>query len=720
MRVTLKTHSLLALALSIFVFLLVLFLVSRAIIFNGFSKIEAQQIALAVERYENTFKSRLKFIESKLSDWAIWDDSFEFLQNRNPRYIASNYGPRPFSVLNINIAAIFDRGGRIVFAREYGPTDKDERFLSPVIQGFFQEERNTVQAAIEGRGSTGLVAIGPDFYLLSIQPVLPTSAEGTPRGALLFARKIDDRFLESLNTELKVHSTLYALKTGTTSNEPSVHHDDKIEGQLSLKDIHEKPVLGASIFLSRPVYLQAKETILFIGLLFICISVFFVALVDYFLNAKILRRIQRMKEFFYKVDKSQDYKLRYQNTQQDELDDLAVSFNSLLDRVSQSQALLRTEEQRYRLAIKSASGGVWDLDLCTKEVIFDQKFKDILGFQENELQNQMWIFDKYCHPEDLPAFKSGLKELVQGSSESFALRLRMQTKSGEWKHVQAETGVTRDDEGMAVRIIGWLKDVSSIVETEKLVVDQQKKITQATKMTALGQMAGGIAHEINNPLAVILGSVQLLQMYKDSDTLTNERLTSQLSRIEATTNRISKIVRSLRNFARDGSHDPFELVEIRKVIDDSLSFCRERIKSLDIQWSETYQIESSAVVSVRPVEISQVLVNLLNNAIDHVKNLKDKRVELSVDVHADTHVIVGITNGGDPLPREIQNHLFEPFFSTKETGQGTGLGLSISHGLAQQNNARLYYDSLSPTPRFILEIPLARLDGSTNLSRKLA
>jgi C4-dicarboxylate-specific signal transduction histidine kinase len=248
-----------------------------------------------------------------------------------------------------------------------------------------------------------------------------------------------------------------------------------------------------------------------------------------------------------------------------------------------------------------------------------------------------------------------------------------------------------------------VQDVSERVRAEKTILEQQIRAAAASKMAALGEMAGGLAHEINNPLAIISGHAQQLKDMVDSDHFEKRTAWLHADKVDQTTLRISKIIRSLRLFARDGQDDPFEGSSLREMIDNTLEFCQQRLKSHDIDL-RVGPIPENLTLECRPIQIGQVLLNLLNNAHDAVSRLPVKWIELSVqDLGARVHIAVA--DSGPGIEPELRTKILEPFFTTKEVGKGTGLGLSISKGIIESHQGRLFVDENSTHTRFVIELP---------------
>lgn len=248
-----------------------------------------------------------------------------------------------------------------------------------------------------------------------------------------------------------------------------------------------------------------------------------------------------------------------------------------------------------------------------------------------------------------------------------------------------------------------LEKVNSRLQTE--IQEKKKAQVQAihsSKMAALGEMAGGIAHEINTPLAVISMRVEQMEECVCEGDVNELEFMDAIEVVKKTTDRIAKIIGGLRFFAREGKKDVFQIVAVSKLIEETLSFCSERFSNHGVQLNILNNI--GAKVECRSVEISQVLLNLLNNAYDAIEQLDEKWISIEVAEH-EQHIEISVTDSGNGISQDIQDKIMQPFFTTKPIGKGTGLGLSVSVGIATAHQGKLYIDKESPHTRFVLSMP---------------
>jgi two-component system NtrC family sensor kinase len=208
------------------------------------------------------------------------------------------------------------------------------------------------------------------------------------------------------------------------------------------------------------------------------------------------------------------------------------------------------------------------------------------------------------------------------------------------------------------------------------------------RLSALGLMAGNIAHEINNPLAIIHSSACDLLELVEARNVPRQAVETAATRIKRTADRISLIVQSMRRLARDGSADPLERARVSEIVEQVISLCQERFRAHSVRL-DIAPIDAKLQIVCREVQISQVLLNLLQNAFDAVVELQEEKwVRLQVTCR-DRSVVFEVMDNGPGVPAELRARIMEPFFTTKPVGKGTGLGLSLSKTIVEEHGGKL-------------------------------
>jgi len=285
----------------------------------------------------------------------------------------------------------------------------------------------------------------------------------------------------------------------------------------------------------------------------------------------------------------------------------------------------------------------------------------------------------------------------------------IQLAGGEKRTILTKKSMSYDEDGKKV-IVGVIRDITDLRRQEeeievshKKIGEQELKMIQASKMSALGEMASGIAHEINNPLTIIQGRArQIGQMLKNVEMDKKAEVNNYLEQIQNTVDRIAKIVQGLKSFARESDHLPKEQVNLSKLIHETLDLCVTRFETFGI--SLRLNLDNEVFLSCRSVQISQVLLNLLNNSFDAI--VEEKAAWISLRFNSDEeNVFLYVTDSGPGIPRPIAEKIFQPFFTTKEIGKGTGLGMSISKGIIDAHEGEIYYDKTSANTQFVIRLP---------------
>ena len=344
--------------------------------------------------------------------------------------------------------------------------------------------------------------------------------------------------------------------------------------------------------------------------------------------------------------------------------------------------------------------GYWDKDL--KNRLSNNIYTKYFGKMPSEIYGQ--------HIKDLLSEEVYLKNLafiekaLAGEAQQFERVLTQ--PNGENRHVLAKyipDIINYEVHGFFAVVI----DITELKNLEKQNRESQAQLYSKAKLSTLGEMASGIAHEINNPLTIIsIKSQKVNNQIKRLFIEETEKnsIHKSLTDIESTVERIAAIVKGLRNFSRDSEQDPYSNVQINKIVNEVTDLCREKIakKNINLKINCPQDIE----LTCNSVQISQVIMNLVSNSIDAIENLNDKWVEINASkINTDT-IQIEVVDSGLGIPADVEDKIMEPFFTTKDVGKGTGLGLSISKGIIEMHGGKLQYQLKNGHTCFKVTLPL--------------
>ncbi len=219
--------------------------------------------------------------------------------------------------------------------------------------------------------------------------------------------------------------------------------------------------------------------------------------------------------------------------------------------------------------------------------------------------------------------------------------------------------------------------------TEKISLQQQ--LLTSEKLASVGLLSAGVAHEINTPLTGISSSVQMLQKK-----LSGSPHVQILQRIEAQTERVARIVKSLLNFARNPSESSMHPVDLKESLQEIISLIDYKLKNMNINLD--LELESIKPIWAQGERLQQVFINIILNAIDAMPNGGNLKIEL---FQKNRHAITNIRDTGTGIKKQHLPHIFDPFFTTKGLGRGTGLGLSISYAIIKEHEGHITVESRS-------------------------
>lgn len=243
---------------------------------------------------------------------------------------------------------------------------------------------------------------------------------------------------------------------------------------------------------------------------------------------------------------------------------------------------------------------------------------------------------------------------------------------------------------------------NTLAENEKKTAD----LARADKMASIGEMLSGIMHEINNPISIITSRIQLISNIFQSDNVDMNMIKKSFDVISRNAYRTSKIIAGVKTLFRETSIESFVNSELRDIIQNTNEAIVEKIKKHEVNLEITYKnCSEDTKIFCFPLQISQVLINLINNSCDAVRSAELKWIKVRFEMF-ESHFAIYVKDSGVGLSEEIQKKIELPFYTSKKAGEGSGIGLHISKKIIESHRGRFYYNSVSQNTEFIIELPL--------------
>jgi two-component system NtrC family sensor kinase len=365
-----------------------------------------------------------------------------------------------------------------------------------------------------------------------------------------------------------------------------------------------------------------------------------------------------------------------------------------------AQETLARSEARYRHLVESASDAIVTLDANGRFTTVNHAAENISGYRREELVGQ-W-FAPMLPDDDLPKALGHFQQALAGETGLF--ESQFYRKDGEIRTISITYSTPQKGE----EVLCLIRDVTD----QKML---QEQLIQSEKMSAIGQLVSGVAHELNNPLAGISAFAQLLLAEKRFPP--DQRTAAETIYSEA--RRASRIVQNLLTFARQHKAEKI-LTTINQVLDDTLELRGYELRVRGIEVRREYD-ESLPDTMADAHQLQQVFLNLITNAEQAMERKEGHHHHLTVRTRRNGDAIrIEVEDTGGGIPPNLIERIFNPFFTTKPTGSGTGLGLSISLGIVREHEGKIWAENVAPSgpgpttgaggggggARFIVEIPV--------------
>ncbi len=384
------------------------------------------------------------------------------------------------------------------------------------------------------------------------------------------------------------------------------------------------------------------------------------------------------------------------------------------------QTQKQTAEDLYTSIFEALNEGLF---FCTNSGIIkacNSSAGILLGKGKNDLigKNISGIFRNhyFIEYETSSESKTNFNLILESSKSLNALVMAFHDSNSNlvWLSLNTQPVKNKNKENS---VILSFSNITDKVNSHKLIKSQQVKIIESSKHQAIGEIASGIAHEINNPLAIISMSIERLDlkagMFDSMDSIEVQKITT---RVLKTVDRITKVVKGFLNYSRGESLER-ESVSVKLIMSIALDLYQMKLNEHNIDLMINND-NMDTELTCNPTQIAQVLINLIKNATHAISNLDNKWIRIEVN-DLGGHVEISIEDSGSGMTEKLKEDILKPFFTTKGFGDGTGLGLSISQTILDDHNGELSIIT-KPNTKFIIKLPKVTTNKDVNSIKDVA
>lgn len=682
--------------------------VLQVLLAGSFAALEEREFRYRSNQVLDAIGNETDRLASIGADYGIWDDTWAFMQDRNPEYLEQNQTVSGLRELRVHMMLLFDVDGRFV-AGTYIDPDRAAELALPAALVSFLEDTPALHtfASPEGRHQ-GLLPTAAGPLLFATRPVARTNFVGPVLGTILVGTYLDAALLDHLTrlTSLKLQLFPWAaddlpaparqardeIGRGTDRTVVRVV-DDLALGYVRLDSYTGGPIALVEVATDRAIHQVGTQTLRQVLIAVLCGGALLHLVLFFGLRSQILKRLTRLSTEVAAIAAGGDPGQRTTVQWSDELGEVASRINAMLDALEASGAALREREQQFRLTFESARDAIFWVDPDSLTIRRSNRAATRLaGREAAALAGQP--LGTLAAADALTTVCAAIRSPTV-VEDGFSVDGEIVRPDGSTRKCRFE-GVQVLVEGKSlVQVV--VRDLTDQLHAEQERAELEERLRQSQKMEAIGQLAGGVAHDFNNLLAGMIGYADLIRRrFGDVD----PKLDRYATVILETGERAAGLSRELLAFARKGKLDP-ERVDVHRAI-GNLARLLERTLERNIVL--TLRLDAAeATVMGNETQLQNVFMNLALNARDAMPRGGELRIETAIGTFDEgrpphglapgRYLRVRVVDTGTGMEPAVQARAFEPFYTTKSPGEGTGLGLASAYGTVTSLRGGITIDS---------------------------
>jgi PAS domain S-box-containing protein len=700
----LRTRLLIVALIGLTIFVVMFYALTGVTIDRTYARLDSQEVERQVLRAQSYLSYSLETLGRTCSDWAYWDDTYQFVLNHNATYVDSNLAPSSLATIDVSTMVFLDTSGKVVYvsSTETGSQTPDDAPSDLIAQ--FGPGATLLAQALRRPGLTGYMLVGGHVAFVAARPILTSAEAGPARGVLVLVRDLDDATFASMAETIGGNVTFQAADqvqpetvesqalTLLATGQPTVGlpaGTDEVRGFTKLTDLSGSTVLLLSTTAKRT---ESAEIVQLKRLVVTVTSIIVVLLLGLGLlvvNRTFMRRIASLGRQVTEVGHTSNLALRVRLSGSDELAQLATDVNITLESLQQTQQdknrmaeELERDRKRLHDYFDHAHDLIFALDTNGKVTLVNQSACSVLGYEEKDLLGRSML--DIVSPDSREFMLRANDEI--GSGDSVARTIDVLTRDGNRRTLDL-SGQRLWDNGQPTGTFYIARDI-----TDRLRMEHELLHNEA--LASLGTLAAGIAHDFNNVLTVVKGSISLANSSLEEPAESQHHL--EVARVAV--DRAQALASQLLTFSRGGAPVK-ENVDVESIVREVARFV---LSGSGIALQVSVNGILPAVEADRN-QLFQVVQNIILNARDAMPSGGTLDIVLRCQTVSEEHpfgiaapgdyVIIRIADSGSGIAPEDMKLLFDPFFTTKPSGHG--VGLSTARSIARRHGGDLLIESIA-------------------------
>ncbi|MGA9187459.1 MAG: CHASE4 domain-containing protein [Methanosarcina sp.] len=660
-------------------------------------ELEQEDTLKNVERVENAVSTEQGYLDYIVQDWACWNDTYQFIDDKNPKYINVNLQNQTLAGIKVDMMLFVNDSGSLVYAKSIDVNTGEEK---PVPEELLKMvEDGTLLTQSKDSNKSGFVLLDQDPMFIACHPILTTTYQGPVKGTLIFGRYFDSALLDSFKEVTRSSLMMYRVdrdmpsdfqeKINNFSELPGIPlveplSEDKIAGYFELRDISGNPALIMRADFPRELYLNGEKTLNYMYFFLLLTGLMTGVGVKFALDRLFISRLIGIDNFVTRVRSEKDLSKRLSLKNNDELYRLSKEINGMLNEIDLVEQELKAQEREKKVLLDSLNELVI---FVNPQLNIIWANKAALEYMQISLEKAVGIYFKATSGIDDPLSDNLQLEqiFVTGNKKSGEFT----AKDGRVWFIQA-IPVTGED-GRIIGVMETCRDITERKAAEKFL--QEKQLAEAANRTK-SEFLANMSHELRTPLNSIIGFSDLL--YEQAYGELSEKQLRSVGNISKSGKHLLNLINNILDLSKveagklELDYKEFELASKLNMIKSLLSPIADR-KSIQI---EIDMDSNLTYVCADEARFIQIMHNLVDNAIKF--SYENGLVKIGARRKGDL-VEITVKDTGIGIKAEDQDKLFKPFsqvdsFFSKQF-QGTGLGLSLVKQIVSLHGGYVWFRS---------------------------